>query len=99
MEEEFMEWYMQKYGDLCKKRKDWKLDLPVIYSDNPKETEEEHYEQRKKYLIMLIGPRRSKRIYKERWNYKQTWLDYVLSWLRLGYSPVFKSNSKKDVTN
>lgn len=99
MEEEFMQWYIQKYWTLCKKRDDGKLDLPIIYSDNPKETEEKHYEERKKYLIMLIWPRRSKRIYKDRWDYKQTWLDYVLGWLWLGYWPIFKSNKEKDETN
>ena len=87
---------MQKYWALCKKRDDGKLDLPIIYSDNPKETEEKHYEERKKYLIMLIWPRRSKRVYKDRWGYKQTWLDYVLGWLWLDYSPVFKSNKGKE---
>ena len=99
MEEEFIQWYMQKYWTLCEKRDDGKLDLPIIYSDNPKETQEKHYEERKKYLIMLIWPRRSKRIYKDRWSYKQTRLDYVLSWLWLGYSPIFKSNKEKNETN
>lgn len=30
------------------------MDLPIIYSDNPKETQDKHYEERKKYLTMLI---------------------------------------------
>jgi len=86
MEEEFIQWYMQRYWTLCKKRDDGKLDLPIIYSDNPKETEEKHYEERKKYLTMLIWPRRSKRVGSV----------YVLGWLWLDYSPIFKSNEEKE---
>ena len=99
MGEEFREWYMKKYRKFCELKDDWKLTLPVIYSDNPGETEKEHYEEWWRYLTKLLWPRRSKRIYKDRGTYKQTWLDHTLWWLWLGYAPIFKSNKEKDETN
>ena len=55
MEEEFMQCYMQKYWTLCKKRDDGKLDLPIIYSDNPEETQEKHYEEVEYINISMPG--------------------------------------------
>lgn len=94
----FIDWYMETYAPLTM-GDDWKYELPIIYSDNPEETSEQHHAMWAEVLTKILWPRKSKRIYKDRWNYKQTWLDYVLGWLWLGYWPTFKSNSEKDEYN
>lgn len=91
----FMDWYMEMYGPMLKMGENWKYELPIIYSDDPQKTSEEHHTIWAEALTKILGPRKSKRIYKDRWSYKQTWLNYVLGWLWLGYSPVFKSNKER----
>ena len=90
-----MDWYMEMYSPMLKMGENWKYELPIIYSDNPHETSEEHHTMWAETLTKILGPRKSKRIYKDRWSYKQTWLDYVLGRLWLGYWPIFKSNEEK----
>lgn len=91
----FMDWYLETYAPF-KMGEDWKYELPIIYSEDPKKTSDEHHTMRAEVLTEILGPRKSKRVYKDRGSYKQTWLDYVLGWLWLGYWPTFKHINEKE---
>lgn len=41
---EWIDWFMATYKDDCTVRPDGRLDIPIIYSDNPEETEKQHAE-------------------------------------------------------
>ena len=41
---EWIDWFMGMYKDDCTVRLDGKLDIPIIYSENPDETVKQHAE-------------------------------------------------------
>ena len=50
----WMDWFIEKYEPHCARTTDGRLDIPIIYSANPKETEEEHAEMRRNKLRELM---------------------------------------------
>ena len=40
----WIDWFMDMYKDDCTVRPDGRLDIPIIYSDNPEETEKQHHQ-------------------------------------------------------
>ena len=89
-EEAFKEWYLQTYKDDMKMGEDGRWELPIIYSSNPKLESEVHHQMWADKLTELLGPRKAKQVYKDRGTWKQTYLDYALGWLWLGYGPTFR---------
>lgn len=90
-EKEFIEFYKGLYGDTSKETGTWKL--PTI---SPEE-EEEHKRMWKEELTKILGKKNANRVWKVRPYGPQTYLDYVFSWLWLGYWPtVLRSNNNGD---
>ena len=90
-EEKFIEFYRGLYGDTSKATGTW--ELPTI---KPEE-EEEHIRMWKEELTKILGKKNAKRVWKIRPYWPQTYLDYVFSWLWLGYWPtVLRSNNNEN---
>ena len=84
---QFIEFYRWLYGDTSEAT--WTWELPKI----PKSEEEKHIKMWKDELTKILWPRYAKAIYKIRPYGKQTYLDYVFSWLWMWYWPTVVDDS------
>lgn len=92
---ERMDWFIEKYEPYCCLTPEWKLDIPIIYSENPDETEKEHAEIWKNKLRELMWEE-AYAPYIHRWGREDTrlWAQFSALWLYNG--PIFKHINEKD---
>ena len=97
--EQWIEWFTETYEEHCTRDADWRLSIPVIYSDNPEETEKEHMKLREEELRKLMK-KDYDRWYTHRWGRKDTLWNAQLQALWLYNSPYFKNiKDKENETN
>ena len=86
-EMKFVKFYRELYWDTSKAT--WTWELPVITEEH----EEEHKQLWRKELTKILWwKKKANQTYKVRPYWKQSWLDYIFSWLRLGYWPTVVSD-------
>lgn len=93
-----IEWFIKTYKDDCAVTPEGKLDIPIIYSEDPDKTEEEHAEMWRKKLRELMWRKYNNRYVHKGWREDTLW-EAQFQALRLYNWPIFKSIKEKDETN
>lgn len=96
--EKWIERFEETYKNDASIEEDWRMGIPVIYSDNPEETEKEHMEMWKEELRKLMWEYYDAP-YVHRWWRKDTLWNVQFWMLWLYNSPYFKSNEEKNGWN
>lgn len=91
----WIEWFMETYKDSCAVTPEWKMDIPIIYSEDPDKTEEEHAEMWRNELRKLMGESYDKGYVHRGWRKDTLWeAQFQALWL---YNwPIFKSITEKE---
>lgn len=85
---------MGMYKDDCTVRLDGKLDIPIIYSENPDETERQHAEMRLNKIKELMWRNANKK-YTHRGGRTETYAEAQFNSLWLYNGPIFKHINEK----
>ena len=92
---EWIDWFMATYKDDCTVRPDGRLDIPIIYSDNPEETEKQHAEMWLNKIKELMWRNANKK-YTHRGGRTETYAEAQFNSLWLYNGPIFKHISEKN---
>ena len=91
--DEWIKWFIETYKPYCTTESDGRLSIPTIYSDNPRETELEHREMRRKRLKKLMWRKYNNWYVHRGWRETTLW-EAQLQMLWLYNWPIFKSNKE-----
>lgn len=91
----WMDWFIEKYEPHCCRTLDWRLDIPIIYSEDPNKTETEHAEMWRNKLRELMWKSYDKGYVHRGWRKDTLWEAQFQS-LRLYNWPIFKSIKEKE---
>lgn len=91
----FVDWFMEKYKDDCTTKPDGRKDIPIVYSENPKETEKQHAEMWLNKIRELMWKNADKK-YTHRGGRTETYAEAQFSSLWLYCWPIFKHINEKD---
>lgn len=87
--EQWVEWFKETYKNDAPIEADGRMWIPIIYSDNPEQTEEEHKEMRKNKLRELMKKNYDKKYIHRGWREDTYWnAQFNSIWLYNG--PIFK---------
>lgn len=93
--DEWVIWFIETYKPYCTTEPDGRLSVPIIYSDNPEETEREHMELRRERLKKVMWKRNYNIPYTHRgWRETTLW-EAQLEMLWLYNWPIFKFNKDR----
>ena len=95
---EWADWFTEKYEPYCTRTLDGRLDIPIIYSDNPEQTEKEHADMWLEEIKKLMWRNANKKYTHRGWR-TETYAEAQFNSLWLYIGPIFKSNKEKDETN
>lgn len=90
-----IEWFIKTYKDDCAVTLDGKLDIPIIYSEDPDKTELEHAEMWRKELKKLMWRSYNQEYIHRGWR-KDTLWEAQFQALRLYNWPIFKHITEKE---
>lgn len=88
-------WFVEMYRDYCTVEEDWRLSIPIIYSEDPEKTEKEHREMWMKEIKHLMW-RKANSLYTHRGWRTETYAEAQFNALRLYNWPIFKSITNKE---
>jgi len=91
---ERVKWFIETNKPYCTTEPDGRLSIPIIYSDNPRETELEHREMRRKRLKKIMWRNYNSWYVHKGWRETTLW-EAQLEMLWLYNGPIFKSNKDK----
>lgn len=92
------DWFIEKYEPYCTRTTDGRLDIPIIYSDNPEQTEKEHADMWLEEIKKLMWSDANKKYTHRGWR-TETYAEAQFNSLWLYNWPIFKSNKEKDETH
>ena len=92
---EWARWFTEKYEPYCTRTPDGRLDIPIIYSDNPEQTEKEHADMWLEEIKKLMWRNANKKYTHRGWR-TETYAEAQFNSLWLYNWPIFKSNKEKD---
>lgn len=91
----WIEWFTKNYEQYCARTPDGRLDIPVVYCDNPEEEEKKHAKLWLDEIKKLMWSNANKK-YRHRGGRTETYAEAQFNSLWLYNWPIFKSNSEKD---
>ena len=92
---EWINWFMEIYKNDCAVTSEWKMDIPIIYSEDPNKTEEEHIKMWRGKLKELMWKKYNQEYIHRGWR-KDTLWEAQFNALRLFNGPIFKSITEKE---
>ena len=92
--DKWIKWFIKNYKDYCEVLPDGRLWIPIIYSEDPEETEKEHKEKRMKEIKHLMW-RKANSLYTHRGWRTETYAEVQFNALWLYNWPIFKSTKER----
>ena len=93
--EEYIEWFKETYKDYAPIEENWRMGIPVIYSEDPEKTEQEHREMWLKEIRKLMWKNANKK-YTHRGGITETYAEAQFNSLWLYNWPYFKHINEKE---
>lgn len=95
--DEWVGWFTEKYEPYCARTPDGRLDIPIIYSEDPEQTEKEHADMWLEEIKKLMWRNANKKYTHRGWR-TETYAEAQFHSLWLYNGPIFKHISEKDET-
>lgn len=93
--EKYVEWFKKTYKNDAPIEEDWRMGIPVIYSEDPEKTEQEHKEMWLKEIRKLMWKNADKK-YTHRGGNTETYAEAQFNSLWLYHGPYFKHINEKE---
>lgn len=92
---EWIGWFTEKYEPYCTRTPDGRLDIPIIYSEDPEQTEREHADMWLEEIKKLMWRDANKEYTHRGWR-TETYAKVQFNSLWLYNGPIFKHISEKN---